>query len=157
MSSTTCQTCELIKRRDAGETPLWDSIYRTEYWDVAHAFNVSLPGWLVLVIRRHIAAVDEMTPHEAVELGNLIRAASIALKQVTGCEKTYIMQFAESADHPHVHFHIVPRMAGQPEDKKGPKIFGYMTDENDHRVSEEAMNTLASGIRPLLIAMISEG
>jgi len=118
---------------------------------------VSLPGWLVLIIRRHIAAVDELTAHEAVELGNLIRAASIALKQVTGCEKTYVMQFAESADHPHVHFHIVPRMKDQPEDKKGPKIFGYIVSDEESRISEEAMNTLASAIKPLLISILSEG
>jgi hypothetical protein len=52
MSTTQpCQTCELIRRRDAGAAPLWDSIYRTPYWDVAHAFNTALPGWVVIVAR----------------------------------------------------------------------------------------------------------
>ena len=33
-----CETCELIAIRDAGKAPLWDSILRTPYWDVAAQF-----------------------------------------------------------------------------------------------------------------------
>jgi len=155
MNTDHCHTCELVIRRDTGDAPLWDRIYRTQYWDAAHAFNVALPGWLVLVSRRHIAAVDEMSQAEAIELGILLRDVSIALKQVVGCEKTYVMQFAESADHPHVHFHIVPRMADQPEDKKGPKIFGYM-GSGEIQVSDEVMNGLAAAIQPILASLFSD-
>jgi hypothetical protein len=48
-------TCELIARQDAGIAPPWDAILRTDYWDIVHAYNTSLPGWLVLVLRRHAA------------------------------------------------------------------------------------------------------
>ena len=104
-----CYTCELIARRDAGQAPPWDCIHRSQYWDVVHSYNTALPGWLVLVARRHIEAIDEMTEDEAVELGLLMRRVSVALKQTTGCVKTYVLQFAEAAEHPHVHFHIIPR------------------------------------------------
>lgn len=40
----------------------------------------------------------------------------MALRDVTDCLKTYVIQFAEAAEHPHVHFNIVPRMADQPEE-----------------------------------------
>ena len=63
-----CQTCELVARRATGEVPLWDAIYRSQYWDVVHSFNTSLEGWLVLVARRHIAAIDEMSDEEAAKL-----------------------------------------------------------------------------------------
>ncbi|MCB0099933.1 MAG: hypothetical protein KDE46_29575, partial [Caldilineaceae bacterium] len=66
-----CHTCTLTARRDAGAAPLWDNIYRTAHWDVVHSFNTSLPGWLVLVARRHMAAVAELTAAEAAELGDL--------------------------------------------------------------------------------------
>lgn len=36
---TTCRTCELTDRRDAGEAPPWDDIVSTSGWDVAHAFG----------------------------------------------------------------------------------------------------------------------
>ena len=147
-----CQTCELVARRDAGEAPPWDAIYRSQYWDVVHSYNTSLPGWLVLVARHHIAAIDEMSDEEAVELGRLLRRVSLALKAATGCVKTYVIQFAEAADHPHVHFHVVPRMAGQPEDHRGPYVFRYLGVTEEERVTEARMNELAAQIREILLA-----
>ena len=148
-----CKTCELIQRRDADEAPLWDRIQRTQFWDIVHSYNTALPGWLVLVARRHIEAIDELTDDEAVELGRLMRQVSIALKEVTGCLKTYVMQFAEQADHPHVHFHIVPCMANQPEDRRSTQIFGYLGVPEDGRVTEDSMNELAAKIQGSLLSM----
>ena len=147
-----CQTCELVARRDRGEAPPWDAIYRSQYWDVVHSYNTSLEGWLVLVARRHMAAIDEMSDEEAVELGRLLRRVSLALKETTGCVKTYVIQFAEAADHPHVHFHVVPRMADQPEDHRGPNVFRYLGVAETERVGEAQMNQLAAQIRQLLLA-----
>src|SRR5689334_5879048 len=120
---TGCLTCDLLRQRDDGQAPLWNNIHRTPYWDVVHAYNTSLPGWLVLIVRRHIAAIDELTEAEALELGKLIRRVSLALKEEVGCSKTYVAQFAEASGHGHVHFHIIPRMPDQPEEIKGPNIF----------------------------------
>src|SRR5690349_3232929 len=86
-----CKTCELVARRDAGAAPLWDSIYRTNYWDVAHVHHAALPGWLVLVARRHVAAIGELSEAEAAELGPLFRLMSVALKETVGCAKTYVI------------------------------------------------------------------
>jgi diadenosine tetraphosphate (Ap4A) HIT family hydrolase len=145
-----CKTCELLRRRDTGEAPLWDSIYRTDYWDVVHALNSGLLGWTVLVVRRHIAAIDELTEAETLELGKLIREVSIALKQQTGCTKTYVAQFAEGPGHQHVHFHVVPRMADQPDDHKGPSVFKYLGVPNDEWISEDSMNAFGSELRHYL-------
>jgi len=147
-----CYTCELIARRDAGQAPLWDSIHRTQYWDIVHSYNTALPGWLVLVIRRHIEAIAEMTEAEAIELGRLIHRTSVALQEITGCAKTYVMQFAEMAEHPHVHFHIVPRMTDQPEERKSTKIFGYLNVPAEEQVSSDEMNEIALKIRRILQA-----
>jgi diadenosine tetraphosphate (Ap4A) HIT family hydrolase len=148
----TCKTCELIARRNTGIAPLWDSIHQTPYWDVVHSYDTALPGWLVLVVRRHIIAVDELTDAEAIELGQLIRRTSVALKEVTGCLKTYVIQFAERADHAHVHFHIIPRMVDQPEDRKSTLIFGYLGVAEEKRVSEATMNSIATKVREKLQA-----
>jgi diadenosine tetraphosphate (Ap4A) HIT family hydrolase len=147
----TCKTCELIANRDAGTAPLWDCIHRTALWDVVHSYNTALPGWLVLVIRRHIESLDELTDPEAVELGRLIRRVSFALKEVTGCLKTYVIQFAEAAEHPHVHFHIIPRMADQPDDRHSTQIFRYIGVPEEERVSQEVMNVIAEKVREILL------
>lgn len=145
-----CKTCELIARRNAGIAPLWDSIFRTPYWDVVHSYDTALPGWLVLVARRHLIAVDELTDAEATELGQLIRRVSVALKVVTGCVKTYVIQFAEKAEHPHVHFHIIPRMIDQPEERRATLVFSYLGVPEEERVSEERMNAIAAQVREIL-------
>ena len=145
-----CHTCTLTARRDAGAAPLWDNIYRTDHWDVVHSFNTSLPGWLVLVARRHMAAIAELTAAEAAELGDLQRRVSQALHAVTGCAKTYIIQFAEHPDHPHVHFHIVPRMANQPAERRSVNVFSCLGVAETERVSEEEMNEVGAQIRKFL-------
>lgn len=147
-----CKTCELIAARDAGTAPLWDCIYRTSLWDVVHSYNTALPGWLVLVVRRHMTAIDELTDAESIELGQLIRRTSLALKALTGCLKTYVIQFAEQAEHPHVHFHIIPRMADQPENRRSTQIFGYLGVSEEERVSEAEMNEIAAKIREMLLS-----
>ena len=148
----TCKSCELISRRNQGTAPLWDCIYRTPLWDVAHCYETSLPGWLVLIVRRHIESLEELTDLEAVELGRLIRRTSSALKEISGCLKTYVLQFAESPQHPHVHFHIIPRMADLPENRRSTQIFGYLGVPDKERVSQEEMNAIALKVREKLLA-----
>jgi len=152
---THCKTCELISRRDAGNAPLWDCIYRTQFWDVVHHNSTTLPGWLVLVIRRHIGAVDELTDEEAIELGVLLRQVSLALKETTDCIKTYVVQFAEMTEHQHVHFHIIPRMANQPENRRGTGVFEYSGASEQERVSEEIMNDIATKVQKILLPSLS--
>jgi len=145
-----CKTCELITRRDKETAPFWDCIHRTQFWDVVHSYNTALPGWIVLVVRRHIEAIAELTDDEAIDLGVLIRRVSVVLKEVTGCVKTYVIQFAEMAEHSHVHFHIIPRLADQPEDRRGTKIFEYLGVSEEERVCEETMNEIAMKVQRLL-------
>lgn len=103
-----------------------------------------------MTARRHIEAIDELSHDEALELGALIRQVSVALKQVVGCVKTYVIQFAEATEHPHVHFHIIPRMADQPEERRSTKIFGYLGVPEQERVSEATMNDIAAQVRRII-------
>jgi hypothetical protein len=56
--------CDLIARHDRGEAPTWDSILRTDHWNVVHAYDTSLPGWLVLVALRHVESIAALTEEE---------------------------------------------------------------------------------------------
>ena len=77
----------------------------------------------------------------------------MVLKEITGCARTYVIQFAEAPEHPHVHFHIVPRMPQQPEDHKGPAIFKYLGVGEDERVSDAEMDRIAGRVRHRLLDM----
>ncbi|MFZ6029724.1 MAG: HIT family protein [Chloroflexota bacterium] len=140
-----------MANRDRGTAPLWDCIYRTKYWDIAHCNATTIPGWLVLVARRHIEAIDQLTNEEALELGVLLHRMSIALKEVVRCTKTYVVQFAEAEGHNHVHFHVIPRMIDQPEERKGPKVFNYLGISEQERVSEAVMNNIAGQIQAIIV------
>lgn len=62
-----CDTCNYVKTRDSGTAPLWNNIVRTDYWDVVHALDTSLPGWMVIVLRRHAPTIADLTEEEAAE------------------------------------------------------------------------------------------
>lgn len=117
---------------------------RTERWDVVHAFGTSLEGWLVLVVRRHITSVARLTDAEASELGSLIKQVSAAVQDVIGCDKTYLVQFAEHPQHPHVHVHVIARTRDLPDEHQGPRVFNLLGVPDDLAVPEARMNEIAA-------------
>lgn len=139
-----CRTCELVERRDRGEAPAWDQILRTESWDLVHCYGTSVEGWLVLVCRAHRTALADLTEAEAAELGPLLKLTSAALGECLDSVKTYAVQFAEHPQHPHVHFHVIPRGADLPEDSRGPRIFDRLGVPDGEAVAEERMTEVAS-------------
>jgi diadenosine tetraphosphate (Ap4A) HIT family hydrolase len=141
-----CRSCELIARRDRGEAPRWDCLLRTSGWDVAHAYDSSLEGWTVLVLRRHVTTVAEMTAEEASQLGTLVKSVSSALAVVTGCAKTYVAQFAEDPQHRHVHFHVIPVPADNPDELRSYRIFARLGVPRDQQVPEERMNEISNAM-----------
>ena len=62
----------------------------------------------------------------------------------------FFMQFAEHPQHPHVHFHIVPRMIDQPDERRSCKSLEYLGVAENVRVSEEKMNDIGEQIRAQL-------
>ncbi len=78
------------------DLPLREQVYVGPRWRVAQAFGTSLPGCLVMVPRRHLIALDELTAEEAADLGPLLRALTAAMRAVLGCSTTYVALFAEA-------------------------------------------------------------
>lgn len=143
--SSGCFTCENTNRIDS--LPARELVAADEYWRVAHAFDTALPGWLILVPRRHVTTIADLSDGEAAGLGGWQVRLSRALKAVTGCVKTYVVQFAEADGFAHVHFHIVPRMGDLAPDRLGPNVFGLLGVTGDARVDSERMDDLARALR----------
>ena len=144
--------CLSCRDNDAADLPPRDRVARTAHWRAAHAFDSALPGWLVLVPARHVTALDELAPKEVAELGPLLRDLSAALRAVTGCVKTYVMLLAEADGFEHMHFHVVPRMADQPAELRGPRIFAMLGAPPDRQVPAADMDTIARALRAALPA-----
>lgn len=139
-----CYSCR--QNRDLADLPLRERVAADEHWRVAHCFDAALPGWLVLVPRRHVTSIAELTDAEAAALGGWQVRLSRALHAVTGCVKTYVVQFAEKDGFAHVHFHVIPRMSDLPADRRGPAVFGYLGVPEDQRVGEQRRNELAAAL-----------
>ena len=100
--------------------------------------------------RRHVIALDELSPAEAAALGLVLRAVTSALREVTGCAKTYVALFAEAEGFGHVHFHVVPRHADLDPQLRGPRIFALMGGDLARHVPDGDMDQLAGQLTAAL-------
>jgi diadenosine tetraphosphate (Ap4A) HIT family hydrolase len=101
-------------------------IYQGQYWVVDHAYPTSYLGWLVIVPRRHVEALHELTREEFAELADIAYRVAQVMGTERGIVKEYLMCFAEGEGFHHVHIHVVPRPADLPDACKGPRIFTFL-------------------------------
>jgi diadenosine tetraphosphate (Ap4A) HIT family hydrolase len=137
-----CYSC--IQEAKGDEASLWERIAGDDHWRVAHVFDTALPGWLVLLPRRHVTSIADLTDAEAATLGSWQVRLSRALVEVTGCERTYVAQFAEKAGFSHVHFHVVPRPADLPPELRGPRVFQLLGPADREHVAGAQLTDLAA-------------
>ena len=64
-----------------------------------------------------------MVDHVGMLTKRIVQALRISLPDAP--EKVYSLLLAESADCPHIHFHIIPRLSAHPREFRGPRIFGF--------------------------------
>ncbi len=72
-------------------------------------------GHVLLIPADHVETVDRMTAEGAAAMLAHVPALVAAVKAATGCEGVNVLQNNGAAAHqevPHVHFHIIPRNAG---------------------------------------------
>lgn len=142
-----CFSCE---QQAAASPPPRENVLRTGHWRVAHAFNSTLSGWLILAPTRHVTSFTQLTPAAADELGGLIRRLGVALEHVTGCVRTYLMQFSEAEGFAHLHLHLVPRLPDHPEDVRGPRVFAYLSDDEARWLPAAERDRVALSLRAAL-------
>lgn len=138
-----CLSCVQNARTDL---PPRERLHVGPRWRVAHAFGTSLRGWLVVLSRRHVTALDQLTAGEAVELGPLLRGLTAALREVLGCAKTYVALFAEAEGLEHVHFHVMPRQPDLVPALRGPRVFGLLGGDPASHVPAQVMDEVAISV-----------
>jgi diadenosine tetraphosphate (Ap4A) HIT family hydrolase len=136
-----CFNCDQNAQLDT--LPIRDRIHIGEHWRIVHAWS-ALPGWLVVISRRHLLSLADQTPAEAADLGLLLRAASAALTEVVGCAKTYVIMYVEVAGFEHIHLHLVPRMPDLDQSYRGSGIFQLLKRPESEWVSAEERDRLAT-------------
>lgn len=123
-----CLTClNLSGTRRISPGPI---IYEGSYWVVDHAYPTKQPGWLVILPKRHIEALHELTKEEFRELAEIEYKLVQVMHTDSTVLKEYFMCFAEGEGFQHVHIHVVPRSVDLPAELKGPRIFALLAEEH---------------------------
>ncbi|RPE34554.1 HIT family protein [Kitasatospora cineracea] len=142
-----CYAC--AREGEFERLPRYERIAVDEHWRVVHAVGCALPGWLVLLPRRHLESMAELSGAEAASLGVWQVRLARALEVVTGCRKAYVAQFGEAEGFAHVHFHVVPRGEDFPVEWRGPRVFGLLK-AGERAVPVERMNELGERLAVVL-------
>ena len=121
MDCCTCRSLSGERRISPGPT-----ICERRYWLIEHAYPTRLKGWLVIVLKRHVEALHELTREEFVELGELQALAVRLLHKELDSAKEYVVCFAEKEHFQHIHLHIVAIPRDLPDELKGTKVFALI-------------------------------
>src|SRR5215203_4288842 len=122
---TGCFSCAQNAVEPAALPPR-EAAYDDGLWRVAHSFNSGLPGWMVVIARRHVTSLSALTLAEAAALGPLLRALSAALESTLGAVKAYVIFLAEAEGFAHLHIHVIARGVDLAADRRGTAIFEYL-------------------------------
>ncbi len=122
---STCGTC----RANRGELPAPGGvIYQDASWRLEHILApIPLAGWLVLKPLRHVEAMADLSSEEAAAFGPLVRRITRAMREVLQPAKVYLCQFSEAEHFAHIHFHLIPRSADIPKERRGPAVFDLLS------------------------------
>jgi diadenosine tetraphosphate (Ap4A) HIT family hydrolase len=104
--------------------PVGGFVYADELWTVNHILvPAPILGWLILQPRRHVEALHELTADEQRRMAQLMAYVDSTVRYILAPSKMYVCLFAESAQCPHIHFHVIPRT--RDIEVRGPEIFDY--------------------------------
>ena len=132
------------------QSPPGGVIWVDGLWQVDHRVQpCPTLGWLIIKPVRHVEFFDDLTAKEASAFGPLLKRVTAALRKCLpeSPVKVYSVLLAESADCPHIHFHVVPRVEGDPVEFRGPRVFARQGDIDIGEIEQLAqdMRTELSG------------
>lgn len=115
VSDADCGMCQRLARGGA-------AVFENELWHVrAIDAPAGVPGWMLMVARRHVAGPAQFDAREAASFGPTWCHLQRVLLEVTGALRIYMAALGESARH--FHGHLVPRSAQMPRDASGWGVF----------------------------------
>lgn len=129
----------IFARIIAGEIPC-QRVFENEHVLAFLDINPLSEGHTLVLPKRTVAHLEDLTPDEAAQLGQALRAIARKIVAATGTTAyNLLLNNGEAASQgvPHVHFHIIPRQAGDG--------LGYRW--KPQKRSREELDALAARIR----------
>jgi diadenosine tetraphosphate (Ap4A) HIT family hydrolase len=110
--------CRMCTRLSNSREP----VFENDLWHVRPLDPPGgVPGWMLLVARRHVPGPAQFDAREAQSFGPTWCHLQRVLLEVTGALRIYTAALGESS--PHFHGHMVPRFAQMPKEAKGWPVF----------------------------------
>jgi ATP adenylyltransferase len=108
-----CVFCSALKQKDRAKVGL---LYKSKNAMVVLNKYPYNNGHLLLLPARHVANIEDLTPHEWSEIHVLLKQTVAVLKDAYGCSGLNVglnLGSAAGAGIPaHLHYHIIPRWVG---------------------------------------------
>lgn len=149
-TSQNCLTCQILKNESIAPGGI---IFKTKYWSCDHAFDILLPGFLVLKTNRHIESIANLNKKEAEEFGSVLLKITQAMDKVLRPERIYVLRYGEVVRH--VHFWLIPRTKEVLKRcGKGPesvrRIVGFYRDNFSIKDKEKAILKVVRKLKEVL-------
>jgi diadenosine tetraphosphate (Ap4A) HIT family hydrolase len=126
-----CGVCRKLKNA----TPD-DILFQNELWHVcATDPPTGVPGWVMLITRRHVSGPAAFNDREAASFGPTLRHLQRVLLEVTGALRIYTAAMGESS--PHFHAHMVPRYETMPKAAKAWAVFDLQRAAAAHEIETD--------------------
>jgi diadenosine tetraphosphate (Ap4A) HIT family hydrolase len=120
MSTRALESCAVCASL-SGEGRL-QPLFEDDLWHVRHASApFGVPGWMMLISRRHVGGPAHFNDEEARAFGPALRHFERVLEEVTGALRIYTAAIGESSQH--FHAHMVPRYASMPKNASAWGVF----------------------------------
>jgi len=145
MECRSCLSLQGIQRISPGPF-----IYEGHYWVVDHAYPTSLKGWLVIVAKRHVEALHDLTHEEFLELADIQYRLAQLMRSRASIEKEYLACFAEAEYFHHIHIHFVAKPEDLPREARGPRIFTYLNVDQHAAVPPHEIKALSEELKEAL-------
>ncbi|MDP3729666.1 MAG: HIT family hydrolase [bacterium] len=84
-----------------------ERIAETENFVLEQDLEWPIEGFIVIVSKRHIVSIDELTDREMEELAKFMKIARVALRKILGISAVTLVQ-EESSTTSHFHFWLFP-------------------------------------------------
>jgi len=115
-SQTPCSFCENFAGRDPWHgRPAVVHEDDFTYVIIAPASLGGMPGHTLVIPRRHVETILDLTKQETVDLASMVRRAARAIDAAMDPDGILIVQrngVTAGQTVPHVHFHVIPRREG---------------------------------------------
>jgi diadenosine tetraphosphate (Ap4A) HIT family hydrolase len=118
------------------------TIREEQFWLVEHAYPTTLPGWLVVVLKRHCEKLHELSRAEWLELADLQFQTVRSLNDLHHTEREFTCCFAETDGFKHIHFHAIPKPYNADSESVGTKVFHHLKIDHKNAISPDEVSRI---------------